>query len=295
MKKIITTISLALVLVFASCSTEEMNTSDSIQKTSVALSVTQDPTTKTDKNVKRGTIYAWVNSITVVAKNDPTTYSKTELFNLVPNSQSSGESSFVIDDVAVGATTFTATSTTDSAQKYVLANTTGAATTVLNTLKTNNPYVLYNSPEVKKVISSTVPNVINIPMNTNNGRIISVFQLEDNAQFRAGFKASITAKGDGEVITGTSTVQSNGLVYFEWSNTKSINNAKVVFTIDVTPINNSNNIHNIYTIESKVEASTSYSCVYTITKDKAPVTHVKVDNLTFSFQEFREVTCETCK
>lgn len=294
MKKAII-LSMALLSLVA-CSTDEtQEPGNSIQKTSVLLNVTQESPSTTAKQVKRGTIYAWVNSISLNAKNDATNTNVSELFNLVPNSQTGADSAFSIDNVLVGATTFTATSTTDSAQKYVLAPTSGTTTSVLAGLKANNPYVLYTSPEVKQVISGTAANTVTIPMNTKNGRILSVFQLEDNTAFRNGFKATVTAKADGESITGSAPVQNSGIVYFEWSNSKSIGGAKVIYTIDVTPINNSNNVHNIYTVEQIIEASTSISCTYIITKDKAPVVSTKIDNLSFSFQKWEEGECTTCK
>lgn len=289
---------LAVLFLFASCSTEDAATQESaVQKTDIVMLV-KSPGTKTDKTTgkqvfKDGSIPASVNGINVV-----TTFNGTPAyapfptqFDLVTNTNA--EKNFKIDNVGIGSNTFTATTTTDAAKKYVLAPDSKTAQSKLVELKANNPYVLYSGSTTQTIAATN--NIINIDMTTQHGRILSIFQLEDNANFKNGYEATITAKVDGENAAGTTKVQKNGIVYFEWSNEKALAGKKVVYTIDVTPINNNNNLHTIYTVEQVIKASTNISCIYTISKDNAPSPYTNENKLTFSFQKWNEEECETCK
>lgn len=284
---------LVILITLLSCSTEEINQSTEIQKTNVAFLVASPSSNNTSsKQVQRGDIPVWVNRLDILAVSG--SYSKSDQFDLVANNANGNiEKNFVLTDVAIGSNVFTATSTTDSAKKYVLAPSNGAAEAKVSELKAHNPYVLY-SGTTTKVIAATA-NIVNIDMTTKHGRIISVFQLENNSNFRNGYEASITAKVDGETSAGTTKVQKDGIVYFEWSNDKSLDGKKVVFTVDVTPINNNNNLHTVYTIEQVIKASTSISCIYTISKENAPSPYTSENKLVFSFQKWNEEVCETCK
>lgn len=287
--KVILTSLIAIAFLCFSCSTEELNTE--IQKTSVAFLVAS-PANTTSKQVQRGDIPVWVNRVDITAVSG--SYSKSDQFDLVANNPNSNiEKNFILNDVAIGNNVFTATSTTDSAKKYVLAPSSGTAEAKIIELKSHNPYVLY-SGTATKLIAQTA-NVVNIDMTTKHGRILSVFQLENNAAFKNGYEASITATVDGEQSAGTTKVQRDGIVYFEWSNDKSLKGKKVTFKVDVTPINNNNNLHTIYSIEQVIKASTSISCIYTISKDNAPSPYTSENKLVFSFQKWNEETCETCK
>lgn len=277
--KVILTLLIAIAFICLSCSPEEPSTE--IQKTNVAFLVAS-PATTTSKQVQRGDIPVWVNRIDITAVSG--SYSKADQFDLVTNNPNSNiEKNFILNDVAIGNNVFTATSTTDSAKKYVLAPSNGTAEAKITELKAHNPYVLY-SGTATKLIAQTA-NVVNIDMTTKHVRILSVLQLENNTAFKNGYEASITATVDGEQSAGTTKVQKDGIVYFEWSNDKSLEGKKVTFKIDVTPINNNNNLHTIYSIEQVIKASTSISCIYTISKDNAPSPYTSENKLVFSFQE----------
>ena len=282
-------LTLVLIITLISCSTEEPNTG--IQKTNVAFLVAS-PSTTTAKQIQRGDIPVWVNRIDVTAVSG--SYTKSDQFDLVAsNANSNIEKIFTLNAVAIGNNVFTATSTTDSAKKYVLAPSSGTTEAKITELKSHNPYVLY-SGTTTKVIAPTA-NVVNIDMTTKHGRILSVFQLENNTAFKNSYEASITATVDGEASAGTTKVQQSGIVYFEWSNDKSLEGKKVVYKVDVTPINNPNNLHTIYYCEQVIKASTSISCIYTISKENAPSPYTSENKLVFSFQKWNETECETCK
>lgn len=284
MKKVI--LSLVLLASMTACSTDDTQTP--IQKTDVTFIVASSSNV-TGKQVDKGNIPVWVNRIDISAVSG--SYTKTEQFDLVTNNPNV-EKNFILNDVAIGSNVFTATTTTDSAKKFVLAPSNGTAEAKIAELKAHNPYVLYSGTKTQAI--NPTANVINIDMTTKHGRILSVFQLENNSAFKSGYEATITAKVDG-VTAGTTKVQQSGIVCFEWSDDKALEGKKVIYTIDVSPINNNNNLHTIYTCEQTIKASTSISCIYTINKENAPSPYTSENKLVFSFQKWNEENCESCK
>lgn len=285
-----------LIASFTSCTSD--NVSDSKPETATVSVITvADATTKSEnsKNIARGNIYAWVNSITLSAKNVATNTTVSDLFNLTGSYNSNSVTAFGLDNVLLGATIFNVISTTDSAKRLTLAPTSGNATTVLAGLKANNPYVIYKSGDVNYTVSNET-NLITIPMTTEQGRILAVFQMDSNQDFRNNFKATINVSAEGETLVASQNVpiSDNGLVSLEWSSDKSLDGKKLTYTVSVYPKNNNNNIApTVYTIVDVIKASTSYSCLYTIDKNKAPKTNVDVKNIKFTWQEWIEAGCPT--
>ena len=150
-------------------------------------------------------------------------------------------------------------------------------------------------------------------MNTQQGRIMSVFKLDPSTSkdfydangapvtFKEKYKAYINVVAEGETITPSQNVpiQDDGLVYLEWSSDKSLNGKKITYTVTVLPKNANqfpNEIPTSYSFSMLVDASVSYSCTYTIDKDKAPKSDEDMKNIKFSFQEWIEKdNCTTCK
>jgi len=286
---------LAIGTMLLSCSTDENENSNNGKTTSVSFITMADANTSTSKNMPRGNVYSWVNSINLTAKNTATNTVVSDIFNLTGDYNASSVTAFSLDNVLLGATVFNATSTTDSAKRFTLVSTTGVASTVLSGLKSNNPYVVYNSGDVNYTVVNE-NNLITLPMTTQQGRILSVFQMDSNADFRNKFKATINVTAEGETLVPSQNVpiSDGGLVTLEWSSDKSLNDKKLTYTVSVSPKNNNNNIApTVYTIIDIIKASTSYSCLYTIDKDKAPKTNVDVNNIKFTWQQWVEAGCPT--
>src|SRR6188768_849031 len=132
---------LALLTILFSCSTDEPTNSET--KTTDVAFLVSSPSNVTNKQVQRGDIPVWVNRIDIVAVSG--SYSKSDQFDLVANSSNANiEKNFILTDVAIGSNVFTASTTTDSAKKYVLAPSNGTAESKISELKLHNPYVLYN-------------------------------------------------------------------------------------------------------------------------------------------------------
>lgn len=309
MKKILFLFAI-LFATLTSCSTDDNSTTPqtaSLEKTSVSvITMADSQTSSTSKNIARGNIYAWVNTITLNASNTSTGYASlpanvrniSDTFTLTGNYNANVTTAFGLDNLLVGPTTFTATSTTDSAKRLTLAPASGNASTVLTGLRANNPYVVYNSGNVTANLTSGGTNIVSIPMTTQQGRMLSVFQMDSDTAFRAKYSATINVTAEGETIVPSQNVpiSGNGLVTLEWSSDKSINGKKLTYTITVAPINANmypGETPSTYTIVETITASTSYSCIYTIDKNKAPKTNVDVDNIKFTWQQWLETGCPT--
>lgn len=294
MKKIL--LSLSIVCLLASCSTDETPVKEqSIQKTSIAVVVDQPTSSTTGKQIKRGTIPVWVNSIAIKATSNVFT-------NIVAQdnftfNEGNGASFIGLDNVAVGSNNFVASTTTDSPQFYQLTNYTVNAgsfndkfASALNNIDNENPYVLYNGSTTASV-ASTGTNVIAIPMTTLNGRLLSIFQVTD-ALKNLGVQAKITASVAGQSDL-TAITKGNELVTFKWSNVNSVNDKEVTYKVEISPINNQSLILKTYEVKQKIVASTSLSCYYTIDGDGITFTRNDV-KITLNFQEWKDQFCTEC-
>ncbi len=291
MKKVI--LLLTFSLLFISCSDNE--TSETvIPKTSAVFTIDQPASSTTGKQIKRNNIPVWVNTISITAASNVfSNYSITTPFTF---DQQNGASYIGIDNVAVGSNLFTASTTTDSPQFYQLTNYTTSGNidqrfaAALNNINKENPYVLYNGTTTSN-IASTGNNVVAIPMNTLNGRLLTVFQVNDELR-TFGLQAKITASVAG-LQSQTAITKGNELVTFKWSDVNSVKDKEVVYKVEVSTINNQSTILKTYTISQKVVASTSLSCFYTINADGITLTRNDV-KITLNFQEWVNSHCTTC-
>jgi hypothetical protein len=252
-------------------------------------------TNTTSKNVNRGNIFAWVKDINVTATSTVWNYATSEAFTLVA---SGGESSFTIKDVAVGANKFDAiTSSFDANKVYSVNSVTGSgasftlAQSAVSTAIARNPYAVYSGTTNANIANSAV-NTVNLSLNTNNGRIIAAFVLADDTVLRANTYAIVTANVTGVTpnpATLTSAQIKNNAVIFEWSNENSLVGKTITFTVNVYDDTAPNKVLKTYTIAKTVEASTSYSCIYTIDRDN--IINNKEDKFVFTFQVWKEVSC----
>lgn len=295
----IKTILLALMfLTLFSCSTDDTNQDDSMKKTSVAFSIDQ-PSTKTGKQIKRGTIPLWVNSINIKAKS--VVYPTYEVQDNFTFDEQNGASLITLSDIAIGSNVFTATTTTDSPQFYQLTNYTINTGTIdqkfdtaLDNINNELPYVLYAGTKTETV-TETGPNLVQIPMNTNNGRLLSVFQLSQPLKDN-NYQAKVTSTyTTGNTTALNAVTKGNELVTFKWSNANSVQGATVTYKIEVSKINNQNVILKTYSITQDIKASTSISCYYTINEDGIILKKSNEQGITLNFQEWKNEHCTTCK
>jgi len=286
-------LALGIILLLASCSQEETET-QGVQTRDVVFTIDQ-PSTPTGKQIKRGSIPVWVNTIKIKATSNVFTYSTEDNYTF---DQTNGASFIGLDNVAIGANTFTASTTTDSPQFFQLTNFTvnsgnfdSKFSTALDNIDNENPYVLYTGSKTE-TIASTGSSVVALPMLTNNGRILSVFQVTDQLK-TLGLQAKITASVTGET-TQTAITKFNEIVTFKWSNANAVADKEVTYKIEVSAINAQNTILKTYEVKQKIVASTSISCFYTINSDGITFTKNNV-TIALNFQEWKNETCLECK
>jgi hypothetical protein len=289
MKKVFLLLSLSIAMF--SCTTDNVEG----DKTSITATMIQDAPRTTAKEIKRGSIYAWVKDITLTATNNETGHIASELFSLVDNSTAGADAGvFRLDNVAIGVNSIKATSTTNSVGSVSLTDQADAPKDILSKCIKANPYAVYSSPVLTENIQHTPNNVIKIPMNTDNGRIIGVFSASD-AYLLNNYKILVTAsivRADNTVsYLGVKQVTAKNSVQFYWSNELSVQGAKVTYTIAIVSIKTGAIVNTMYESVA-VKASTSYSCNYVI---NTPTNLFKDDNkFDFVFQPWKEETCPTC-
>lgn len=282
-------LALGIILLLASCSQEETET-QGVQTRDVVFTIDQ-PSTPTGKQIKRSNIPVWVNTIKIKATSNVFAYSVEDNYTF---DQQNGASFIGLDNVAIGANTFTASTTTDSPQFFQLTNFTvnsgnfdSKFSTALDNIDNENPYVLYTGTKTE-TIASTGSSVVALPMLTNNGRILSVFQVTDQLK-TLGLQAKITASVTGET-SQTAITKGNETVTFKWSNANAVGDKEVTFKVEVSAINAQNTILKAYEVKQKIVASTSISCFYTINSDGITLTKNDV-KITLNFQEWKNEIC----
>lgn len=296
MKNIFKLILTLVLFTTFSCTSDNEETTGQ-DKTSLILDISQNTSSKTAKDVKRGNVYAWVKDITLTATSIETGWQATELFRFVDDNSQTGTTAGVyrLDDVAIGRNNIKATSTTNTTPELTLTAKTGNPKDATTLAIKKNPYAVYESAVLVEDIQRTPNNVIKVPMNTNNGRIIGTFTVEDNSYLTNNFVIKLeafktingvkTSIGHGEV-TKTQSIQ------LYWSDDKCVEGNKITYVVSFLSKVNNVVMHTV-TEEVGVKASTSYSCTYTI---KTPKDIFKDDNkFDFVFQKWVEETCNTCK
>jgi hypothetical protein len=277
-----------LALSLFSCAVEDSATKAT---TSISAVVTTEAkaSSLTSKDVKRGNIYAWVKEITLTATSNETGQVSGEAFNLVPNNTANATDVFKLDNVAVGSNTIAATSTTSTVGELSLLVAKGTPSTVVAEAVAKNPYAVYASTPIVKVISETDNNVITIPMNTKNGRVIGAFAVNDDNLLR-GYEVWVEALVNNVSIQKV-RIQAGDVAKFYFSDATAVAGAVVKYKVTFVNIK-SQVLFDTLTEQITVEASTSYSCKYVVTPDRKLT---KDDNrFTFVFQKWNETTCPTC-
>ena len=309
MKKVILSV-MVLVTMLTSCS-ESSNEMNDLQETGsiqALIATSQPANTAARTDVKRGTIYAWVKDVTIVAESTVTNYDVDETFDLL-NSGDTGYSDadvlFELNQVALGPNMVSAT-TTSNVTPVTDYDASGDTSTqskqnwINNHINNTNPYAIYetDAPVSANVLQTgTAP--ISLEMNTQNARLISAVSMNStdaNAQyltdnFTSTSKIEIKEVGGAWVTVGESTITDELYSTFYWSDVNSIGGAK--YRVTVTVIRNSDGVQmaqgdRVVTLAN----STSYRCNFVMNVDNNELFgEVGVDLI---FQEWIEAPCPGC-
>jgi hypothetical protein len=202
--------------------------------------------------VDRGTMYAWIDVITVVATDDNGVDYGDE-FELVDDN--SGADGFFLQDVPTGEIIDFSASSTSITQSYNGQTLVEADPNDLTSFVNRMPYAEYATDAPVSQYIENGDNLVYLQMNTNHGRLISSFQLANNIQ--SGYNLVVTRGGDVVTVTGTS-----GVVSY-WNGTTSLSGTDQTFNIEVKDIVTGQVVFT-RTITETVVASTSTTSKYVV-------------------------------
>jgi hypothetical protein len=202
--------------------------------------------------VDRGTMYAWIDVITVVATDDQGVDYGDE-FELVDDN--SGADGFFLQDVPTGEIIDFSASSTSITQSYNGQTLVEADPNDLTSFVNRMPYAEYATDAPVSQYIENGDNLVYLQMNTDHGRLISSFQLANNIQ--SGYNLVVTRGGDVVTVTGTS-----GVVSY-WNGTTSLNGTDQTFNIEVKDITTGQVVFT-RTITETVVASTSTTSKYVV-------------------------------
>ena len=288
MKKIIMLLS-AITLGLTSCEKfdEGVTNKDSsaLEKTSVVVGVVTSDN-KTSKNVKRTTEHAWVSKVNLTATLG--SYVATGAYDLITvgnSAYSASDDGYILDAVAIGTNDFNAVTETSTIGSKTLTVSTNTPSVILAAAKLIDPYAIYTGSNIGKVIVANAPNSVLLNMNTEHGKIVSVFQL--GTEFKTnGYFAVVTAT----VGTNAQTVSISGneVARFYWSDNDSKVGSKVTYSVIFKDKNEKT--LNTYTSETVIKASTTINCTYTITSTK-----INLDGeVSLIWAPWKDENCTTC-
>ena len=210
--------------------------------------------------VDRDGIYAWVKDITIVAT-DYNGVDYGDTFELVDDN--SGADGFYLDQVPVQSIDFSA-STTSVTNSYNGLNMQQTTTpTDLTTSVARIPYAEYATDAPVSQDVTVGENLVYLQMNTDHGRLISSFRLDDDIQYLQPnglprYRLRVTS---GSVTEWATT--SDGVVSY-FNGPTSVDGTTITYTVVIEDFDNGAAVVYSTTITEEVIASTSISTKYVV-------------------------------
>ena len=285
MKKLTLLLVLSLLI---SCSESE-NSSIQQRTTDVVALVNQPQSSRSSSvDVNRGNIYDWVSEIDISLTQTETNYNKSQNFVLV---NQGGEDNFRVEEIAIGPNEIYAETKTDSQERFdakAIENGRGGINEEMDNYRAVKPYVLYTSEPFTQEIQDSGTNVVNIQLNTNNGRIYSSVKWANNAVYRTEGYAMISYSNSQGQVTTEYRLNKDGVVYNYWSNKEAVEGEVMTLTAKIYA--NSGVLVETFTREVEVRGSTSLRCNYIITDDEL----FGESTIVLTFEEWLEDVCTGC-
>jgi len=229
--------------------------------------------TSSSTTVDRDGMFVWIETITVVAQDsESTNYGKT--FELVDDG--SGEDGFYLEDVPTNEVIdFSASSTSkeDGAGKFLTS--TGNPNN-LDGFVGRMPFAEYNTDSPVSQYVENGDNIVSLQMNTEQGRLISSFQLDDEIQYNNPnnnnlpmYKLVVSRGDESAYSTGLS-----GVVAY-WNDVNSIGGVTQTFDIEIQNYETGVVVYT-RTIDETFVASTSTTNKYVVGLDFVDSSTVEV-------------------
>jgi len=282
MKKVLVLLGLSLAL--TSCDKSETNIylDDEIKEVGATVIIapqassssgTSGRVTTSSTPVDREEMFVWIDEITVVAQDsESTNYGKT--FELVDDG--SGADGFYLEDVPTNEVIdFSASSTSkeDGAGKFLTS--TGNPNN-LDGFVSRMPFAEYATDAPVSQYVENGDNVVSLQMNTQHGRLISSFQLDDDIQYNNPsnnnlpmYKLVVNRASESAYATGPS-----GVVSY-WNDVNSIGGVTQTFDIEIQNYETGVVVYT-RTIDETFVASTSTTNKYVVGLDFVDSSTVEV-------------------
>ena len=281
MKKVL--VLLGLSLVFASCDKSETNIYLEDEKETGATVIiapqassssgTSGRVTSSSTPVERESMFVWIDEITIVAQ-DSQSANYGDTFVLVDDG--SGADGFYLEDVPTNEVIdFSASSTSkdDGAGKFLTS--TGNPNN-LDGFVSRMPFAEYATDAPVSQYVENGDNVVSLQMNTEQGRLISSFQLDDDIQYNNPnnnnlpmYKLVVNRGGESAYATGLS-----GVVAY-WNDVNSIGGVTQTFDIEIQNYETGVVVYT-RTIDETFVASTSTTNKYVVGLDFVDSSTVEV-------------------
>jgi hypothetical protein len=220
-----------LLFILTACSQEEETMT--IETTSVNIITGEEQLSR--KNVQRGNIFGSIKDITVLAQKYQDPYNASTTFTLTNNATDA--TAFVLDNVAIGSNTFSATTTTGVTPSKTagLFTGTGLAGAKNEIARMNNtlPYATYTGETGVQDIRVGVVDNVPIALKTNHSRFIAYILcsvVKSNPSGKEG-TVDVTPYIDGVAGQTISTLAANQDLTIYWSDTNSVNGKTIYFHI----------------------------------------------------------------
>lgn len=251
---------LASLLLFQSCTNDEIETEESALKTT-SIEITIYNSFLTRKNVNDPSLFGNIKDIMVTATQTATGYRASTLFTISNNTNET--STYTLDNVQEGMNIFTAEATSVTTPKApdfssTPRNTVNSA--VWNTIDaqvSGQPYATYTGYKDETLIDVNKPTTLNIPMNTNNGRFIAYFRRSTK-----NFETIITPYIN-EIAQASFTVNNVNDFYWIWNDSDCVAGKNVRF--ECVTVNKGDNIRGITQIPNvTIKSHTTSKYAYDI-------------------------------
>lgn len=229
--------------------------------------------TNSDTSVDRDGMFVWIETVTVVAQDsESTNYGDT--FVLVDDG--SGSDGFYLEDIPTNETIdFSASSTSkeDGAGKFLAS--TGNPNN-LDGFVARMPFAEYATDSPVSQYIENGDNIVSLQMNTEHGRLISSFQLDDDIQYNNPsnnnlpmYKLVVKRGSESAYATGPS-----GVVSY-WNDANSVGGVTQTFDVEIQNYETGSVVYT-RTIDETFVASTSTTNKYVVGLDFVDLSTVEV-------------------
>tara|TARA_R110002051_G_scaffold314944_1_gene392597 strand:- start:167 stop:1489 length:1323 start_codon:yes stop_codon:yes gene_type:complete len=310
MKKYLKLTVLLLAVVFSSCnnddsqSTEVIDQGLAMQDVSIILAPSNNNNSQLRVPVNRPlTVLPFVDMIEITANHvgaiDNTGYSVSESYEMIDDG--SGQSEFVLKDVALGTNNFIATADTyrkkgEFNYGFVSGSTSADMNMLMGEMRAKAPHTTFYGEDDNVLVTEEGNNVVVFEMSASSGRLMTLIALDEKmiSTFNSNYVVVVATYTDSDGKSTTMMKQFDATNYsevlrFYWSHVGDTSTGATVeyeFRIcDKFP-----NVTNTFSTSFDITTGESLGCMLIVNHDSVVE---NVNNFAFSF-DWTELDCDPC-